>query len=93
MITRSNFETLLSKTKGVFRDQLASYFINGLKENIRYSAQLKEPHTVNQAVSYAKKSGELNLERKTISKGKGLLQPTEGISRTTSKPATRKGLI
>lgn len=49
------FETLLSKTKGVFRDQLASYFINGLKENIRYSAQLKEPHTVHQAVSYAKK--------------------------------------
>lgn len=31
------FETLLSKTKGIPRDQLVSYFISGLKEDIKYS--------------------------------------------------------
>lgn len=49
------FETLLSKTKGIPRDQLTSYFVSGLKEYITYSVQSKEPQTVHQAVSYAKK--------------------------------------
>lgn len=39
------FETLLSKTKGIPRDQLASYFLSGLKEDIKCSVQLKEPQT------------------------------------------------
>lgn len=49
------FETLLSKTKGIPRDQLTSSFVSGLKEYITYSVQSKEPQTVHQAVSYAKK--------------------------------------
>lgn len=49
------FETLLSKTNGIPRNQLLSYFTSGLKEDIKADVQFKEPRTLHEEVDYAMK--------------------------------------
>lgn len=57
---------LLSKTRGVSKSQLVSYFVSGFQEEIKANVQIAEPDTLHKAVSMAKKNERvLNTTRKS----------------------------
>lgn len=49
------FEAILSKTRGISRGQRITFFLNGLKENIKWSMQICQPQTLNAAICLARK--------------------------------------
>ena len=51
------FEILLSKTSGVPREQLVSYFVSGLKDKIRLDVEIGKPTSLHKAVCLARKYG------------------------------------
>lgn len=52
---QDQFEAILSKTRGISRDQRIALFLNGLKENIKSRVQICQPQTWNTAVCLARK--------------------------------------
>lgn len=53
-IIKKKIELLLSKTRGVRKSQLVSYFVSGLQEEIKANVQVAEPDTLHKAVSMTK---------------------------------------
>lgn len=55
MDSQKPFEVLLSKSRGITREQRVVFFVNGLKECIRNNVQICKPQTLHLALLLAKK--------------------------------------